>query len=128
MPRPSRITEPLLDVAECLLRAFEEGGAVHGWDLVKQTRRSGPTVYGILGRLGGCGWIVGYWEELRPEVSRPRRRFYRLTAEGGVGVRILLEQRRPHVLLDMKNGHLSGGVDPGLVPRYGQQTYSDADF
>jgi PadR family transcriptional regulator, regulatory protein PadR len=113
--RPSRITGPLLDVSECLLRAQELGGAVHGWTLMKQTRRSGPTVYGVLDRLEGCGWITGCWEELGPEESRPRRRFYRLTPEGEAGVRALLEQRRPQALRS-PGSHSPGGAIPGLAP------------
>ena len=115
MPRPSRITGPLLDVSECLLRAREQGGAVHGWTLMKQTKRSGPTVYGVLDRLEDCGWIAGHWEELGPEESRPRRRFYRMTPEGEAGVRVLLEQRRPQVLRNLRN-RSPGGVVPGLAP------------
>jgi PadR family transcriptional regulator PadR len=113
VPRPLRITEALLDVAECLLRALEEGGAVHGWDLVKQTRRSGPTIYGLLDRLEGCSWITGRWEELSPEHSRPRRRLYRLTPEGEAGVQVLLEERRPQTLTGIRDGHLPGGTVPG---------------
>jgi PadR family transcriptional regulator, regulatory protein PadR len=115
MPRPPRVTGPLLDVSECLLRAREEGGAVHGWALMKRTKRSGPTIYGVLDRLEDCGWIVGSWEDLGPEDSRPRRRFYQLTAEGEAGVRILLEQRRPQALSDL--GRRSpGGVVRRLAP------------
>jgi PadR family transcriptional regulator PadR len=124
MPRPPRITGPLLDVSECLLRACEEGGAVHGWGVMKKTKRSGPTVYGVLDRLEDCGWITGYWEELRPEDSRPRRRFYQLTPEGEAGIRILLEQRRPQVLRNLR-GRSPDSVVPRLAPHYGQQTYSN---
>ena len=124
MPRPSRITDPLLDVSECLLRACADGGAVHGWDLVKTTRRPGPTVYGVLERLEDCGWIAGYWEELSPEDSRPRRRLYQLTSEGEAGIRVLLEQRRPQVFRIL-GGRSAGTVSHRSTPHYGQQPYSD---
>ena len=115
MPGWSRVTGPLLDVSACLLRAREQGGAVHGWALMKQTKRSGPTVYGVLDRLEDCGWITGYWEELGAEDSRPRRRFYQLTPDGEAGVRALLEQRRPEVLRNLKR-RSQGGMFPGMAP------------
>lgn len=115
MPSPPRITGPLLDVSECLLRARGQGRTVHGWALMKQTRRSGPTVYGVLDRLEDCGWITGWWEDLGPEESRPRRRLYRLTPEGAAGIRALLEQRRPQVLRSLES-RSPGGVVPRLAP------------
>jgi PadR family transcriptional regulator, regulatory protein PadR len=115
VPRPSRITGPLLDVSECLLRARERDESVHGWTLMKQTKRSGPTVYGVLDRLEDCGWIAGHWEDLPPGESRPRRRYYRLTSDGEAEVRVLLKQRRPQALRRSGN-RPSGGVVPGLAP------------
>jgi PadR family transcriptional regulator, regulatory protein PadR len=102
-------------VSACLLRARGQGEAVHGWVLMKQTGRSGPTVYGVLDRMEDWGWIVGYWEDLGPESSRPRRRFYELTPEGLAGVRELLEERRPQELLDV-HGRPVGGAVPKLAP------------
>jgi hypothetical protein len=34
-------------------------GDLYGRAIVKATKRSGPTVYGILDRLKGIGWITG---------------------------------------------------------------------
>jgi PadR family transcriptional regulator, regulatory protein PadR len=115
MGRPPRITGPLLDVSACLLRARSQGEAVHGWVLMKRTGRSGPTVYGVLDRMEDCGWITGYWEDLGPESSRPRRRFYELTPEGLAGVRQLLEERRPQELREIC-GRSPGAAVPGLAP------------
>lgn len=95
MARPTRVTAPLLDVLEALFRAFDDGVEVHGWALVKATRRSGPTVYGILDRIEDAGWVSARWEELEPEQNRPRRRFYRLTPAGAVAAYDLLTTRRP---------------------------------
>lgn len=115
VPRPSRITGPLLDVSACLLRARNQGETVHGWALMKATKRSGPTVYGVLDRLEDCGWITGYWEELGPDSGRPRRRFYQLTPEGVAGVEELLLERRPQELRDI-GGRSPGRVLPRLAP------------
>ncbi|MGH3933384.1 MAG: hypothetical protein ACRDS1_00125, partial [Pseudonocardiaceae bacterium] len=57
------MTGPLLDVLEAFLDAFEQGQELHGWAIMRQTKRSGPTVYGVLERLEDRGWIVGSWEE-----------------------------------------------------------------
>lgn len=90
-----RITQPTLDVLEVLLRAHREGEKIHGWAIMKETKRSGPTVYNALDRLEDAGWIIGEWEELEPEANRPRRRFYHLTGEGAPAARALIAERRP---------------------------------
>ena len=82
---------------------------------MKETGRSGPTVYGVLDRLEDWGWISGCWEELPPGESQPRRRYYRLTPDGEAEVRELLEQRRPHALRS-PGGRKTGGAVPRLAP------------
>src|ERR1022692_4111478 len=82
MARPMRTTGPLLDVSGCLLEADAQGNDVHGWQIMKDTKRTGPTVYGVLDRLEDLRWITSYWEDLLPDENRPRRRLYRLTNEG----------------------------------------------
>jgi PadR family transcriptional regulator, regulatory protein PadR len=97
---PNRVTGPLLDVLEVFLRAFDDDddGELHGWAIMKATKRSGPTVYGVLDRLEEMGWISGRWEDQNPEPSKPRRRFYRITPTGEVSARGLLRERRPRAL------------------------------
>ncbi|MGI5293170.1 PadR family transcriptional regulator [Nonomuraea polychroma] len=90
-----RITQPTLDVLEVLLHAFNDDTQVHGWAIMKDTKRAGPTVYKVLDRLEDARWIVGEWEELAPDQPGPRRRFYRLTGEGASAARDLLSERRP---------------------------------
>jgi len=90
-----RVTGPLLDVVEAFLEAFDDNAELHGWAIMKSTRRSGPTVYGILDRLEDAGWITGHWEDQHPEPNKPRRRHYRLTPTGVVSARNLLAERRP---------------------------------
>lgn len=41
------------------------------------------TLYPILMRLEGAGWLASRWEDGDPSMlGRPRRRYYRLTAQG----------------------------------------------
>ncbi len=45
------MTNPLLDVLEVLLEAFDnDRQELHGWAIMKAAARSGPTVYGVLDR------------------------------------------------------------------------------
>jgi PadR family transcriptional regulator, regulatory protein PadR len=100
VPGPGRVTRPLLDVIEVFLRAFDaDVGELHGWAIMKATKRPGPTVYGVLDRLEDLGWITGRWEDQNPEQSKPRRRLYRLTPTGAVSARQILLERRPQALL-----------------------------
>jgi DNA-binding PadR family transcriptional regulator len=95
MARPIRTTGPLLDVCGRLLKADAQGEDLHGWRIMKDTKRTGPTVYGVLDRLEDLRWITSYWEALQPDENRPRRRLYRLTAEGRTEASGLLAERRP---------------------------------
>ncbi|GAA2885696.1 PadR family transcriptional regulator [Nonomuraea rubra] len=93
-----RITQPTLDVLETLLHAFDNNEDIHGWAIIKRTKRAGPTVYKALDRLEDAGMITGAWEELGPDQPGPRRRFYHLTGEGAAVARTLLAERRPSAL------------------------------
>jgi PadR family transcriptional regulator, regulatory protein PadR len=99
MAGPVRVTSPLLDVLEVLLQAFDShADDLHGWAIMKATKRSGPTVYGVLDRLEGVGWISGRWEDENPEPGKPRRRLYSITPTGVIGAREILRERRPQAL------------------------------
>ena len=94
-----RVTKPLLDVLEALLQAFDSrANDLHGWAIMKATKRSGPTVYGVLDRLEDIGWITGRWEDENPEPGKPRRRLYSITPSGVAGAREILRERRPQML------------------------------
>jgi len=82
---------------------------------MKETKRSGPTVYGVLDRLEDRNWIEGSWEEQGPSSNRPRRRFYRLTPQGASGLHDLLAQRRP-VELPRPADHGPGRWFPAMRP------------
>jgi DNA-binding PadR family transcriptional regulator len=89
----------LLDVLEVLLQAFDSHASdLHGWAIMKATKRSGPTVYGVLDRLEDTGWISGRWEKENPEPGKPRRRLYSITPTGVIGALEILSERRPQAL------------------------------
>jgi transcriptional regulator len=81
--------------AELLILALVEHRARHGYELSKliEERSEGrirfkvASLYPLLYRLEGRGWIQGRWVE---RAGERRRRFYRLTAAGR---RVLAEQR-----------------------------------
>lgn len=108
-----RITEPTLDVFEVLLQAHREGRDVHGWEIKKATRRSGPTVYGVIDRLEDARLIEGHWEHQDSSDTGPRRRYYRLTGAGVATASKLLAERR------QRSGAKIRAPRRGLVTSYG---------
>jgi transcriptional regulator len=81
--------------AELLVLSLIEGRPRHGYEISKliETRSEGrlrlnvASLYPLLYRLEGRGWIDGRWVE---KAGQRRRRFYRLTAQGR---RVLATQR-----------------------------------
>ena len=84
-----RTTSQLRLVLEVLLSDPE--GKHWGFGIMKTTGLTSGTVYVILARLEGEGWVTSDWAD--PEGSSPRRRFYQLTPEGIKGARNRLEKR-----------------------------------
>lgn len=74
----SRITAATADVLRALLDAE---GATWGMLVIKATGRPAGSVYPILERLEGAGWVTSAWEA-DTERSGPRRRLYELTTDG----------------------------------------------
>ncbi len=105
-----RVTGPLLDVLEAFLDAFGQGQELHGWAIMRGTKRAGPTVYGVLERLEDRGWIVGSWEEQPPDANMPRRRYYRLTPNGKAFAEQTIAQRRPQPSRRPASGSTSCGA------------------
>lgn len=74
---------------------------LYGLEFVDGTGLPPGTIYPILARLEGAGWIDSRWEEVdQHEVGRPRRRYYRLTPDGVAQARdglatVAARQRRP---------------------------------
>jgi PadR family transcriptional regulator PadR len=58
-----------------------------GAEIGKRTKLASGTLYPILFRLEGVGWLQSRWEVEDPAVlGRPRRRYYRMTREGAKNV------------------------------------------
>jgi PadR family transcriptional regulator, regulatory protein PadR len=111
---PIRVTDPLLDVVEIFLQAFNDDVQLYGWAIAKAAKRSGPSVYGVLDRLEGAAWISSQWEGQYPESNKPRRRLYRLTPTGVAAARDLLATRRAHALRHAPR-HPQVRPEPGLA-------------
>lgn len=79
----SRLTPATADVLAELLTAT---APVWGLQIIKRSGRPAGSVYPILERLERSGWVTSSWEDA-VERSGPRRRLYRLTAEGTVAAR-----------------------------------------
>ena len=79
MPRAPDRSPQTLNLLAALLRNPLEWQ--HGYDLSKSTGLKSGTLYPILLRLEGRGWLESNWlEPVKP--GRPARHGYRLTADG----------------------------------------------
>lgn len=78
----SRSTEAVLRV---LLDAPKDGPGLYGAEISRLASVGNGSLYPALDGLEDAGWIEGIWEEGDPaKMSRPRRRYYRLTGLGAV--------------------------------------------
>jgi PadR family transcriptional regulator PadR len=86
-----RMSAQTLKVLGALLASLRDELA--GAEIGQATKLSSGTLYPILARLEGAGWLESRWETEEPnKLGRPRKRFYRVT---GLGARkakeVLLE-------------------------------------
>jgi DNA-binding PadR family transcriptional regulator len=83
MPRP-------LGITSLQILAAIRDGSTYGLDIVASTGLPSGTVYPTLGRLKRGSLVGTQWEDQRTaeKEGRPRRKYYRLTAEGA---RVLTE-------------------------------------
>lgn len=81
MPKSPRITKETLKVFGALVQCpIDE---LSGADIGRATHLATGTLYPILMRLEDAGWLESRWEAETPQaLGRPRRRLYRMTAEG----------------------------------------------
>jgi PadR family transcriptional regulator PadR len=76
-----RLTSQMLRVLRVVLEA--PTATWYGLELARRADLKTGTVYPILARLEGIGWLDSEWEEVDPsKEGRPRRRLYRLSGEG----------------------------------------------
>ena len=81
-----RLSAPTLKVLKVMLNDPRRG--MSGADLSLGAKVGSGTLYPLLRRLEGAGWLRAEWEGIEPvEAGRPRRRYYWLTAEGQNGAR-----------------------------------------
>jgi PadR family transcriptional regulator PadR len=113
MVRGPQMTMPVLRVLSVLLEDPE--AKRYGLDISAAAGLHGGTVYPILMRLEQAGWLASDWEEVNPTVvGRPRRRFYRLTAEGVRCAHMELAEARQALVPTGRLGHVI--LDPGAAP------------
>jgi PadR family transcriptional regulator PadR len=76
-----RMTVGVLAVLGALLDGPD--AELYGWEIVRASGREPGTIYPILQRLLGAGWVSDQWEDPEPAHTegRPPRRYYRLTVE-----------------------------------------------
>ncbi|WP_433306440.1 PadR family transcriptional regulator [Actinoplanes sp. CA-030573] len=70
---------------QLVLRALlaEPARELYGLQICQAAGLASGTIHPILARLERLGWVVSRWEEADPQAEgRPRRRYYRFTAEG----------------------------------------------
>src|SRR6185437_6652230 len=79
-----RMTVGVLAVLGALLDRPD--AELYGLEIVRASGLEPGTIYPILQRLRGAGWVTDRWEDPEPAHTegRPPRRYYRLTAEGRV--------------------------------------------
>src|SRR5918997_1873980 len=90
-----RMTTSVLKVMAALLA--DPAADRYGLQLMQDTGLPSGTLYPILVRLERAGWVESHWEQIDPAAEgRPSRRYYRLTADGGVHARreVTLMQRQ----------------------------------
>jgi PadR family transcriptional regulator, regulatory protein PadR len=77
-PKMSRTT---LEVLAYFVEARDK--PVYGNEIIKGTGLKSGTIYPILDRLEGAGWLTAEWEDIDQSAEkRPRRRNYRLSGLG----------------------------------------------
>jgi len=64
----------------------------YGLELCDLTELPAGTMYPILARLEGCGWLESRWEHTTEQESagRPLRRYYRFSRDGAETARVAL--------------------------------------
>jgi DNA-binding PadR family transcriptional regulator len=110
-----RVTRQQLAVYAVLLDAFRRGEELHGYELKRRAKITGPSTYRILDRLQDHHLVDSRWEELRSDEARPRRRYYMLNPGGAASVRAILADRQPQMLSELGDPRR----EPSPAPRPG---------
>jgi PadR family transcriptional regulator, regulatory protein PadR len=97
---------------QMILLAFlgDPTGELYGLELAEETGLLPGTAYPILMRLEKEGWVTSRWERIRPEVEgRPRRRYYRLTANGAEQAKAAIADARRPSRVSLRRLAVEGG-------------------
>jgi PadR family transcriptional regulator PadR len=106
MAAPQMTTSVLKVVAALLADPAAER---YGLQLMQATGLPSGTLYPILVRLERAGWVESRWEQTDPSADgRPKRRYYRLTADGAA------EARREVASMHQQLGR---AANPGTKPQ-----------
>jgi PadR family transcriptional regulator len=90
-----RLTQQRLTVLGAL--ASNPARELSGAEIAKASKLSSGTLYPILYRFEEYGWLDSRWEIGDPvALGRPRRRYYRITAEGAKKVREIVSELTPY--------------------------------
>lgn len=112
-----RVPRMTLQVQLVLRSMLQDPRSEHyGLQLCKETGLPGGTIYPIVARLEGLGWVTSSWEDPSEYIAegRPPRRYYRLTDEGAEQARYALARASAG-----KQPRVSAGVpwpDPSGMP------------
>jgi DNA-binding PadR family transcriptional regulator len=89
-----RMTVGVLAVLGALLDRPD--AELYGLEIVRASGLEPGTIYPILQRLRGAGWVSDRWEDPEPAHTegRPPRRYYRLTMQGRARAVHALQQGR----------------------------------
>jgi PadR family transcriptional regulator, regulatory protein PadR len=89
-----RLTQQTLTVLGAL--SSNSARELSGAEIAKASKLSSGTLYPILYRLEEYGWLDSRWEIGDPvALGRPRRRYYRITAEGAKRVQEIVSELTP---------------------------------
>ena len=89
-----RMSAQTLKVLGALMASMQD--ELSGAEIGRVSKLSSGTLYPILLRLEGVGWLKSRWETEDPKaLGRPRRRFYRVTAVGARKARETFRQFEP---------------------------------
>ena len=105
-----RMTLPTQLVLRALLA--EPTHEKYGLQICADAGLPSGTIHPILARLEGLGWLESRWEDISPrKQGRPRRRYYRLTADGAERARNALAQATTSVsAIDALRTRPAGGL------------------
>jgi PadR family transcriptional regulator PadR len=79
---------------------------VHGFRLVESLKIKSGVLYPLLIRYENIGWLESHWE--KSDAPGPRKRLYRLTAEGAPAARRFVSEARLSSIRPRKLGGFDG--------------------